>query len=351
MGRFLLHRKAAKEFRHFWITGQTGVDPRDESMKKSRIIIDSIESRSERGRQTLSAKIHTKKKSHSVWFRYKGPPCPLPGDVFLFAVLGTAMRNGRDIVFDPEQAAGQRPEAAVLQERLLEMEEGLSRITVQPGPDRSKTGNRRKEILSGRKEAGTGFFFAPDVDSFYTIHRHFSTIEQLVFVHWFDPGARFWLPRVKTSRLIRRYACNLGKLLTEVETNLNCFFLDGGGSFDSTSDQVCAEAAIGVLLSGQLNRIYLDSRNGRGQDRGKAVSGSEAWLDTPLIQFRRHLAASTHKEKVVAMVKNEELVSALRLCWENPDRNFNCGRCPECTRNRAAAGLFTGLSRGAPEEG
>jgi len=322
-------------------------------MKKSRIIIDSIESRSEKGRQTFSVKIHTEKKSHSVWFRYKGLPCPAPGDAFLFAVLGTAMRNGRDIVFDPEQAAGQHLAAAVLQERLMEMEEGLSRITVQPGPDRSKKGNRLKENLPGRKGAGTGFFFAPDVDSFYTIHQHFSTIEQLVFVHWFDPGARFWLPRVKTSRLIRRYAHNLGKPLTEIETNLNCFFLDEGGSFESMSDQVCADAAIGALLAGQLNRIYLDSRNGRGviEDREKAVSGSEPWLDTPLIQFRRHLTAATHKEKVAAMVENEQLVSALRLCWENPDRNFNCGRCPECTRNRAAARLFTGLGRGAPEEG
>ena len=37
-------------------------------------------------------------------------------------------------------------------------------------------------------------------------------------------------------------------------------------------------------------------------------------------------------KKINALAASDRFTEALRICWENPTRSYNCGRCPNCTR-------------------
>jgi hypothetical protein len=118
--------------------------------------------------------------------------------------------------------------------------------------------------------------------------------------------------------------------LIEIETNLR-----------DTSDDYCPWfqyhgamlAAVSHMLAGQVERIYIPSSYTYEQ---LGDCGSHPFLD-PLwssgdLAFVHHGAETGRVAKVERISRSEVARRHLRVCWENVDEAYNCGRCEKCIR-------------------
>lgn len=280
----------------------------------------------EDGKRRLSASIDLGTRVVELEYRVPGGIVAEGGEAFLAAALLPAMKLGGELVL----ASPVSPRLLAATEQIRDIyaswEPGLRSmpITAEPATPRPSGG----EIAC---------FFTGGVDSFYSVLKHKDEIDKLIFVHGFDLRLDATELRERVAAKIRAAAAELGKPLIEVETNFR-ELLDPFVSWNLAHG--AALASVALVVAPQFRKIYIAS----SQNYADLLPlGSHPLLD-PLWSTESlslvHDGSETRREtKVARLAKSDIAMRYLRVCWENLDGKYNCGRCGKCLRTMVSLRL------------
>ncbi len=184
---------------------------------------------------------------------------------------------------------------------------------------------------STASQRGAACFFSGGVDSFYSTLKHLDEIDTLLLIHGFDMDLDAFELRQMVSGELRKAAAALGKRLIEVETNMRT--LTDQYAHWGYQQHGAALASVALLLAPQLSRVYIPSSFAADQ---LLPWGSHPDLDplwsTEDVDLVHDGLECTRVQKVGAIVNSEIAMRHLRVCWENRESTYNCGRCEKCLR-------------------
>jgi hypothetical protein len=211
--------------------------------------------------------------------------------------------------------------------------------------------NEDQEWRHGSKR--TALFFSLGVDSFYTLLRdHVRTgdaheaISDLIVVRGFDVAlgernTRFFGQVLENCELV---AMELNKNLVPVATNLREFgdrFMEWNLYFGS------ALASVALILERMFNRVHIASSGYPESIQG--IAGSDLFLD-PLWSTERSIFV--HSDPSVKRIDKIRFISqfplamkTLRVCYSNPNNEYNCGRCEKCLRTMILLDICESLGK------
>lgn len=180
--------------------------------------------------------------------------------------------------------------------------------------------------------AGTALFFSGGIDSFYTLVRN-PSIDTLVFICGFDvrlPNRPAWEAMCADWR---RVAGERGLRFIALATNLRSHRELGRMRWARYHGAVLAAAT--HLLAGVASRWLISA--------SYHVSNLMPWGSHPELDHLwsgagvsiRHYGADTWRAEKLAALAGEPLVHReLRVCYDDPRADGNCGRCEKCVRTR-----------------
>jgi hypothetical protein len=266
---------------------------------------------------SLSAKIQSGAKTYKLSYCVTGCPVAVTSEPFLAASLFPAMCLPLQIV--GEASPRLLEHLPQIQEILCTWDPSLGHIDVQANA-----------ASPGEPGPGIGCFFSGGVDSFYSILKHAQEITALIFVHGFDVRLSDTLLRSTVSTALRAAAAELKKPLIEIETDLREF---SDSFLNWELFHGAAFARVVLLLSGQFKKVYLPATYTYAN---LFPWGSHPLLD-PLWSTERTAiihdgCEASRVYKIACVAKNQTALRYLRVCWENREGKYNCGRCEKCLR-------------------
>ncbi|MGH2951359.1 MAG: hypothetical protein ACRDKX_04870, partial [Solirubrobacterales bacterium] len=168
---------------------------------------------------------------------------------------------------------------------------------------------------------------------FYTALKRREEITDLIFIQGLDlPLSGGNELRRRSSQMAHEVAATLGKRLIEVKADTRCFsdrYVHYAYHYGS------ALAAIALLFQHRFRAVLVPA----GQSYAHLHrDGSHPLLDplwsTGRTQIVTDGAEARRTEKVESIASWELAMRWLRVCLENPDGVYNCGRCEKCLRTR-----------------
>src|SRR2546430_360740 len=150
--------------------------------------------------------------------------------------------------------------------------------------------------------------------------------------------------RERVADALRRAAQELGKPLIEVETNLRAF----SDSYVSWSEEYdgSALASVALLLSAELGKVYIPASF---SEAFLMPWGTHPHLDplwsTEGTEIVHDGNQTGRPQKVARIAQSEAALRWLRVCWENRDQAYNCGRCEKCLRTMVNLRIAGALDR------
>jgi len=301
---------------------------------KDPMVIDEMEVSRVRGRETLSASITQADRQCRLWFRWNGELSPLPGDTLLLAALQPAMAMGCDLVMEEPTSARLIEFISTTQQQLQMLLPHLTIIEIEAeNSHQSTTG------LNSQASLPTGILFDGGIDAFYTFHQHQQEIQTVIYVSDFDDDEEIRYRQGNSIKSAGHRAAELGKTLLQVDTNLRQFLR----SFDyhPRFHQSLISGVIGILLSGQLSKLFVPNPAlSAGLDR--IFNGT---YPDQQIRFAHDGIDVDPLIKMDALRTDQTILRSLQVCWDNPQRDYNCGRCKKCTRRVPSRRLVELLGR------
>jgi glycosyltransferase involved in cell wall biosynthesis len=259
-----------------------------------------------------------------VWFRTDAPITP-NADAALAACLMPAMITGGRLSIDepisPRLLRGQWEFQAV--------QRAWSRAWVFGDPPLEDVTVAAPERPSA-DIAGTGAvaaFFSGGVDSWSTLLDH-PEITHLLFVRGFDLPAGDSELTDRVGERLRASAAELGLPIYTVETNLR-----------ELSDEIvrwdvyygCAIVSAALLLAPLFDRVLIAGDNDHEVQVpvGHNLRVDEL-LSTETTQIVDDGGRYSRFERIARIADHPVCRHTLRVCWENRDDAYNCGRCRKC---------------------
>jgi hypothetical protein len=200
-----------------------------------------------------------------------------------------------------------------------------------------------REPALKHRAAGVAAFFSGGVDSFYTALKHQEEITALILVHGFDvplSDQTLWL---NVSSSVRAAAKKLSKRLIEVETNLG---LVSSRYVSWPLYHGSALASVAALLSPGFRKVYIPSSYSYAQ---LIPWGSHPLVDplwsSEAVEIVHDGAELNRAEKIRALAASEVVLDHLRVCWENKNGEYNCGKCEKCLRTMVSLYINDALHR------
>lgn len=284
----------------------------------------------------VGASMHLGTERFDLWFRVTGATARVSPEALVTSVLPLAMARGEVIEVPgrvaPAFLAGleqwQSVFAAWFPDRLTPVE--VRARTRRP----RRAGPRRACMFSG------------GLDSFYSALRHHDRLDALVFVLGFDVP-REELPDLRTTvtARLRAAAAELGQPLVEVETNLHDLS-DRFGSPWGTTYHGAALATIGHLLRPSFGELLVGSTFTYADlFPWGSHPLTDRLLSSDVMRIVHDGAEADRVQKALAVSSSEVAMRHLRVCWENRDGTYNCGRCPKCLRAQSALHVVGALTR------
>jgi hypothetical protein len=184
-----------------------------------------------------------------------------------------------------------------------------------------------------RADGGVAAFFRGGVDSFYTLLSHREQITDLIFVHGFDiPLSGQEELRRRASEMAHEVAAALDKRLVEVEADIRSF---SDRHIPWSHYYGSALAAIGLLFQHRFRSVLIPANQSYA---ALYPMGSHPLVDplwsTERMEVVNDGADARRTEKVAFIAQSELAMRWLRVCWENRDGAYNCGRCESaCVRS------------------
>ena len=291
------------------------------------MIVDELSDSSESLRKEISARIQTGSNQNQIWFRWKGDTVLVPGDVIFCTILVPAMRAGGKLEFHgsiSRELAGVLPELQIL---LMQNDRSLQQIEIET---QSVDGPQSE---GGHPSPSAGALFQSDISAFYILLKNHQQIQDLVYVQNSTDGS--FMATFKSKTLFKRYASVLNKNFLELETNSDLLF--GAAYNGRMSGNPLMAIILGMIFNNRIHCLYVPALNGqRGNAGSLIVDLLKPLADKYGTELVEYGAEVNTEEKIAAIAADELFMDALRTCWENPYRNYNCGRCATCSRNEKA---------------
>lgn len=295
----------------------------------------------------LVAKIdcHPVQWQHSpLWFSF---PSSYAGQVtqranpFLAGVLFLAMKLHLDIHID-----------GVVSRKMLRGIKTIMVIFHQWFPEYHLINVSASQVdeTSGATGEYNGCFFSGGVDSFYTVLKNRTEndaefkITHLLFAQGLDIPLENVDFYAAVLNHIRQITDKLGLKLIPIKTNvrqLTTPLLDWHKTHGSALAAIalCLEPLFGaVFIPGEQDYTYLSPR-------GAHPLTDPLW-STETLRFIHDGAEVDRIEKVHSQIARSEVaLDHLRICWQNVDGQYNCGRCEKCLRTKINLYLAGALDR------
>lgn len=271
----------------------------------------------------------------TVWLRSDDTPLELTGAAVVAAVLVPCM--ARSVPIDAPLPLDRRFRSGLhrIQAILATWYPELTPVPVEApdsGPEPAPT--------------ATGCFFTGGVDSFHVALTRRDEVDQLVFVHGFDvPLAGAPRLAAAVTERLDRAAADLGRPLVRVVTNLH-EYSDAARARWGTHYHGAALATVAHGLGAGLGRLLVGATH--------SYTDQFPWGSHPLLDPHwssaglglEHVGAEADRvDKVAVLADSPPAMAHLRVCWQNPDQAYNCGRCPKCVRTMVALRTVGALDR------
>ena len=184
-------------------------------------------------------------------------------------------------------------------------------------------------------------FFSGGVDSWSTVLEN-PDITDLIFIRGFDILPRLAHQEGLADRVearLRAAADELGLHLHTVETNLRELSEATGPEQPLSrweSYYGCAVTAVAHFLGPLFDRVLIagDSDYEVMDTRGAAWMVDQLWSNENL-EIVDDGGRFSRAERTVRIASHPIVRKSLRVCWENPDGAYNCGRCRKCLMTMA----------------
>lgn len=194
---------------------------------------------------------------------------------------------------------------------------------------------------SGSGGAGSGVFFSLGLDSFYSLFKHLDEITHIIFIHGYDLALHERQLRQQTTEAVYRVASHFGKQVIEIETNARAFLeplTRWVWSYGSTL------ACIGYLVSPYVRRLYIAASYTyqHNPPQGTHIDLDPLW-GSPGLEFIHDGLEAGRVQKARLVGEYDIALQTLRVCNNNPNSQYNCGKCSKCVRTMAtlqAAGVL-----------
>jgi hypothetical protein len=201
---------------------------------------------------------------------------------------------------------------------------------------------------SGRVAA----FFSGGVDSWATVLEN-PDLTDLVFVRGLDliPGAEKHRGLAEeVERRLAEAAAGLGLDFHRVETNLR-ELSDPLIAWDAIFG--CAAAAVALFLAPLFDRVLISGDSDyEVQEKFGANWLVDQLFSTEQLEIVDSGGQRSRMERLRSIAGHPLVGTTLRVCWENPDGAYNCGRCRKCLMTMAgleAIGAREAVSTFPPE--
>ncbi len=270
-----------------------------------------------------------------IWFRCLGRRLEVSGESVVAALFLPVLVAGIEVEcpleVDAEFSAGVA--------RLESVFAGWCGVA-QAGRIRSRA-TRAGGSVSG---ARTAAFFTGGVDSFDTLLFEGERLDALVYVHGFDVRLSDTALRQRVSESLREVAASAGKQLIEIESNLR-EFLDARG-LSWIWAHGAGLAAVAHLLVGEFGRVLISSTQSlEAPDPWGSHPATDPLWSSSRLRIEHVGAARAREQKVEAIAGMELARRHLRVCYENRNGAYNCGRCEKCVRTMVALEVVGVLDR------
>ncbi|QIK49931.1 hypothetical protein G8C36_06745 [Gordonia terrae] len=188
---------------------------------------------------------------------------------------------------------------------------------------------------SADRASGVGCFFSGGVDSFYSAFTRSEQITHLIFVHGFDIAIDDAELAAEALQAARAAAAEIGKPLIEVRTTLRSAF---GDPLELTWGHIYHGAALAHVanaLSPHLGTVIVPSsfRTDQLHPWGSHPDLDSAWSSSTMTIEHDNVDVGRF-QKIRAISDSSIAMKHLRVCWQNRDGRFNCGRCSKCLRTK-----------------
>jgi hypothetical protein len=190
-----------------------------------------------------------------------------------------------------------------------------------------------------------GAFFSGGVDSFYTALKYRAEITDLIHVTGFDlPLSKHPELHERVGATAREVAKELGKNLVEVRAELRpfCYEYVGWPQYNGL-----ALAAIALLLQDRFRAVHVPaSMSLSGIYDGMTPHPLiDPLLGTECTQIVSSGVETDRFDKVAFLADSDLAMSKLRVCWETPSGEYNCGACGKCLRTMISLQIVGALER------
>lgn len=253
------------------------------------------------------------------------------GDAALALTLLPAMRTGEALTID----APVSPMARRGAERIQDIFTTWDRALRPRAPWYRRVSIEAPVAVPGSGGGATACFFTGGVDSFHSALTHRAEIDTLVYVHGFDVRLDDTALRAAVSSRLNRAADAMGLALIEMETDLRD--LGDQTRVGWPDHHGAALACVAHLLGGQRSRWLVPATHTYAHLEGL---GSHPLLDplwsSEAVEIVHDGAGATRVDKLRRIAGEDAASAHLRVCWENPDGAYNCGRCEKCVRTGVA---------------
>ena len=273
--------------------------------------------------QSIEFECRIKEKKYRIFFRCKEAVLAGNQESLLASAILPCMKTGEaDLVVDGEVSRAFLASLSTIQDIYCAWDESLRRVSVKKAIALMRPPSTRNRV---------GVFFSGGLDSLYTFIKHQEEITDLIFVHGLDVKLSDTSLLGKTSNKIRKFASAFGVNVIEIETNIrelldpyvDWLFLGHGAAL----------AAIGHLLYPDFHRLYIAASNTYAD---LYPCGTHPVLDhlwsSEALEFVHDGCEASRVEKAALISKYDIALHTLRVCWENPNSAYNCGRCEKCLR-------------------
>lgn len=261
------------------------------------------------------------RKPFDLWAKSNKEVLTATPEAQVAATLLPAMYKGENLTIEESLDPKFVDNLSTLQDIYSTWWPEAKRITIQ-----APTGDSNAVPETGR----TAAFFTGGVDSFYTLLKHKEEIDALVCVHGFDVDLDDTVLRRQVTKMLREVGTRFDKEVIEVETNLRDFS-DEQASWPRYHGAALAFA--GLVLQPSFDRLLIAS--GAPYDELRPW-GSHPLLDprwgTSNLQFIHDGCEASRLDKCQVVGDSDIALQTLRVCWQNLDSAYNCGRCEKCIR-------------------
>src|SRR5271167_2432185 len=291
----------------------------------------------------LNAKVETAREEYSeLFYRLPGEftqSIHVSADPFIAALLIPSMQLGETLTVDAPASPRLLRSLPKIMAYYHNWDPKYKIIEVRTSKERQESDSIPKV---------NALFFSGGVDSFYALTRlteqtaDRNHLSHLIFVHGFDIRLNDNMLFEKSYAAVKDIASYYGKKLVVVRTNvreitdkyvrwMNCY---GAGMAS-------------VALCGLFRNVYIAS-DVAPNERYLAFTSAHPDLDplwstdtTALIHYGDGIS---RVEKVKALANNPMAQKHLRVCMENRNGAYNCGRCSKCVRTMLALYMAGALS-------